>query len=129
MKNNDTQTINAIAEEIRKLKKKKSVKGNTSSPTLDIFSIVRQGGEPNLRSKLKVLELTELRKLITWHGFNKSSVIHKWTKDKLIDAIVQHTILRTKQGNAFITDKGEHEKMSHVTEILQITTNAEEDMK
>ena len=74
----------------------------TSCPSLDIFLILTQKGREGLCDNLSRLELKELRKLLTCHGFEKSKTIQTWQKERLIVSIVEKAVVRANQGSVFM---------------------------
>lgn len=70
--------------------------------SFNIFSYLSEKGEEGLRKKLEKFTMKELRKLITFHGFNNSKTIQKWKKDQLINNISEGAISRSQKGRVFM---------------------------
>lgn len=80
-------------------------KGKTKEPIMidfDIFQIFADGGDEALRQKLGLLELRDLKRIVSQHGFNPSKLADKWkNKDRLVNLIIKRVTARSDKGKVF----------------------------
>ena len=73
-----------------------------AAAVLDPISLAREG-EDVLRSKLDALTLEQLKDVVAEHGMDPGRLVMKWkTPDRVIDRIVEYSVVRAKKGEAFL---------------------------
>jgi hypothetical protein len=81
--------------------KAKRGKNRRASAVLDPVQVVRDG-EPALRSALEKLALEQLRDIVAEYGMDSGRLVMKWnTPGRVIDRIVEMSVVRAHKGNAF----------------------------
>lgn len=76
-------------------------KNRRAPAALDPVQVVREG-EPALRTALETLSLEQLRDIVAEYGMDPGRLVMKWnTPERVIDRIVEMSIVRAHKGNAF----------------------------
>jgi hypothetical protein len=71
----------------------------------DIYAIYREGKEEGLRSYLEECDLDFLKRIVSKNHLDPSGKVRRWKpKPKIINFIVETTIKRLSQGDAFRTE-------------------------
>ena len=77
-------------------------KAAPTPPALDVFQVFFAEGAAQLRRRLEMLELKDLKSLISRHGLDPSGLARNWRKqEKLIELIVQRMEARGRKGEVF----------------------------
>ncbi len=100
------KAIEAIKSVNRKEQNRRTAKGhpqNRRPPgSLDPYEIYRAGGVSELRARLSILEIEELKDIVAEHGMDRSKLAMKWkTTERLVDLIVDTVQQRAHKGEAF----------------------------
>jgi len=79
-------------------------RGRRALAVLDPVEVAREG-EDTLRSRLSTLSLEQLLDIVAQHGMDPGKLVMKWKKpDRVIDRIVEISLLRATKGDAFRSD-------------------------
>lgn len=71
-------------------------------PKFDAIEVLRQGGVSALRKGLEVLEIPDLKGIITNQALDTTRLAQKWrSKERLVDFIIERMIARSQKGDAF----------------------------
>ncbi|MGE5530064.1 MAG: hypothetical protein ACM3X6_13115 [Patescibacteria group bacterium] len=71
-------------------------------PALDVFGLFFAEGAGGLRSRLEMLEVRDLKAVISGHGLDPTGLARNWRKkEKLVDLIVERAEARGKKGEVF----------------------------
>ena len=101
----EVRTNQEFAQKIEKIFSDSEVTKNVrkrKASVLNPESVLLEHGEDYLEYQLKLLELEELRDIISEFGMDPSKRAIKWkTKDKVIDHIIDVSRNRSSKGNAF----------------------------
>ena len=90
------------------LKRRKKPSNRRAPPALDPVSTVSEG-EAFLRERLAGLSIEQLKDIVANFGMDPRKLVMKWQRaDRIVDHIVEFSLLRARKGNAFRTqDKPE----------------------
>lgn len=79
-------------------------KSNTPDNLPDIYAIYREGKEEGLRTYLEECDVDFLKRIVSKNHLDPSGKVRRWKpKPKIINFIVETTIKRLSQGDAFRT--------------------------